>query len=325
MYLEVKKQILEKIKEYDKILIFRHKRPDGDCTGSTKGLQRILQLTYPQKTILLQNCDFSEYVAFLGSEDEIIPEEEYKDALGIVVDTSVTERISNPNYSLCKELIKIDHHIPQGSYANIEWVEENRSSAAEMIAEFYDTFKDELKIDTHAATSIYCGMVTDSGRFEYREVNGTTMRLAGIMIDCGIDLDTLYAHLYLKDYNTLKFKAFVYKKMKQTKNGVVYILIDEKIRKKFNLTLEEASTCVGFLDSIKGSLIWLAFIETKENIRVRLRSRFVTVNEVAEQFGGGGHACASGATVKNRKEMQKLIDIADKHLENYKNKNEGWL
>ena len=236
MYLEVKKQILEKIKEYDKILIFRHKRPDGDCTGSTKGLQRILQLTYPQKTILLQNCDFSEYVAFLGSEDEIIPEEEYKDALGIVVDTSVIERISNPNYSLCKELIKIDHHIPQGSYADIEWVEENRSSAAEMIAEFYDTFKDELKIDTHAATCIYCGMVTDSGRFEYREVNGTTMRLAGIMIDCGIDLDTLYAHLYLKDYNTLKFKAFVYKKMKQTKNGVVYILIDEKIRKKFNLT-----------------------------------------------------------------------------------------
>ena len=325
MNLEVKKQILEKIKEYDKILIFRNKRPDGDCTGSTKGLQRILQLTYPQKTILLQNCDFSEYVAFLGSEDEIIPEEEYKDALGIVVDTSVTERISNPNYSLCKELIKIDHHIPQGSYADIEWVEENRSSAAEMIAEFYDTFKDELKIDTHAATCIYCGMVTDSGRFEYREVNGTTMRLAGIMIDCGIDLDTLYAHLYLKDYNTLKFKAFVYKKMKQTKNGVVYILIDEKIRKKFNLTLEEASTCVGFLDSIKGSLIWLAFIETKENIRVRLRSRFVTINEVAEQFGGGGHACASGATVKNRKEMQKLIDIADKHLEKYKNENEGWL
>ena len=325
MNLEVKKQILEKIKEYDKILIFRHKRPDGDCTGSTKGLQRILQLTYPQKTILLQNCDFSEYVAFLGSEDEIIPEEEYKDALGIVVDTSVTERISNPNYGLCKELIKIDHHIPQGSYADIEWVEENRSSAAEMIAEFYDTFKDELKIDTHAATCIYCGMVTDSGRFEYREVNGTTMRLAGIMIDCGIDLDTLYAHLYLKDYNTLKFKAFVYKKMKQTKNGVVYILIDEKIRKKFNLTLEEASTCVGFLDSIKGSLIWLAFIETKENIRVRLRSRFVTINEVAEQFGGGGHACASGATVKNRKEMQKLIDIADKHLEKYKNENEGWL
>ena len=325
MYLEVKKQILEKIKEYDKIIIFRHKRHDGDCTVSTLGLQRILKLTFPQKTILLQNCDFSDYVAFLGKEDEIIPEEEYKDALGIVVDTSVIDRISNPNYSLCKELIKIDHHIPMGKYADIEWIEENRSSAAEMIAEFYDTFKDELKIDKQAATCIYCGMVTDSGRFQYREVNGTTMKLAGIMIDCGIDLDTLYAHLYLKDYNTLKFKAYVYKKMKQTKNGVVHILITEKIRKKFNLTLEEASTCVGFLDTIKGSLIWLAFIETKENIRVRLRSRFITINEVAEQFGGGGPACASGAPVKSRKEMQKLIDVADKTLEKYKNENEGWL
>ncbi len=325
MNLEIKKQILAKIKEYDKILIFRHKRPDGDATGSTKGLQRILQLTYPDKTVLLQNCDFSDYMAFLGEEDAPVPVEEYKNALGIVIDTSVPDRISNSNFSLCKELIKIDHHIPMGSYADLEWIEEDRSSACEMIAEFYDTFKDELKIDKDAATYIYCGMVTDSGRFEYREVNGKTMRLAGVMIDCGIDLDTLYAHLYLKDYATLKFKSFVYKKMKQTKNGVVYILINEKIRKKFGLTLEEASACVGYLDTIKGSLIWLAFIETKENIRVRLRSRFVTVNEIAENFGGGGHACASGATVKNRKEMQKLIALADKTLEKYKAENEGWL
>lgn len=325
MNLEKMTAILDKIKEYDKILIFRHKRPDGDATGSTKGLQRIIQLTYPEKRVLLQNCDFSDYLAFLGPEEPLLEDNEYSDALGIVIDTSVTERISNQNYKLCKELIKIDHHIPMQSYADIEWVEEERSSACEMIAEFYDTFKDELKIDVKAATAIYCGMVTDSGRFEYREVNGTTMRLAGVMIDCGVDLPTLYAHLYLKDYESLKFKSFVYKNMKQTKNGVVYILINEKIRKKFGLSLEEASTCVGYLDTIKGALIWLAFIETKENIRVRLRSRFVTVNEVAEQFGGGGHACASGANVKNRREMKRLIEVADKHLEKYKAENEGWL
>ena len=53
------KTILEKIKEYDKILIFRHFRPDGDAIGSTKGLARILQLTYPEKKIYLQNADFS--------------------------------------------------------------------------------------------------------------------------------------------------------------------------------------------------------------------------------------------------------------------------
>ena len=57
--------------------------------------------------MLLQNCDFSEYLAFLGKEDELLPEEEYKDALGIVIDTSVTERISNQNFNLCKELLII--------------------------------------------------------------------------------------------------------------------------------------------------------------------------------------------------------------------------
>ena len=51
--------ILNKIKEYDKIIIFRHFRPDGDAIGSTKGLAGILRLTYPEKQIYLQNADFS--------------------------------------------------------------------------------------------------------------------------------------------------------------------------------------------------------------------------------------------------------------------------
>ena len=54
--------ILKKIKEYDRIIIFRHFRPDGDAVGSTKGLQALLRLTYPEKEIYLQNNDFSEYL-----------------------------------------------------------------------------------------------------------------------------------------------------------------------------------------------------------------------------------------------------------------------
>ena len=54
MNLEIKKQILEKIKEYDKIFLFRHIRNDGDCVGSTKGLKRIYSLpTLIKRFILL--------------------------------------------------------------------------------------------------------------------------------------------------------------------------------------------------------------------------------------------------------------------------------
>ena len=325
---ELMKAIFEKIKSYQRIIIFRHYRPDGDAVGSTKGLQRMLQLSFPDKEIYLQNSDFCDYMAFLGNEDEPIDDSLYESALGIVVDTGTADRASNKKFSLCKEIVKIDHHIDIKPYGDISWVEEERSSSCEMIAKFYETFKDELTLDKQGATYIYTGMVTDSGRFRYRSVSGETLRLAGMLLDFGIDTDILYANLYLDEYNALKFKAYVYNNMKITDNGVVYIYVDRKMQKRFGLTSEQASNVISSLDSIRGSLIWLAFIDGKKGdnaIRVRLRSRFVTVNTLAEKYSGGGHDCAAGATVYSKKEMQALIADADARLGKYKSENEGWL
>ena len=318
--------ILDKIKEYDSIIIFRHKRPDGDATGSTKGLQRILKLTYPEKQVLLINSDYADYMAFLGGEDADVADEVYAKSLGIVLDTATADRISNQKYSLCREVVKMDHHIPVESYGNYEWVEEHRSSACEMVATFYLAFKDELVIDSEAATYIYTGMVTDSGRFRYREVSGETMRAAGALLDVGIDTDSLFANLYMKDYHTFKFEAYVLENMQITENGVAYIYVDKKMQEMFSLTQEEASAVVSHLDSIKGSLIWLAFIDNSDDsIRVRLRSRFVTISEIANNYHGGGHACAAGATVYSEAEMQQLIADCDARLKEYKETHEGWL
>ena len=326
MNIESMRAILNKIKEYDRIIIFRHKRPDGDAVGSTKGLREILRLTYPEKEVLLINNDYADYVAFLGSEDEQIEDEKYADALGIVIDTATVERISNPKYALCKELVKIDHHIDIAPYGDYMWIEEEKSSACEMIAEFYYTFRDELKINKDAATYIYTGMVTDSGRFRYRDVSGDTLRYAGVMLDVGIDTDIIYANLYLDSFDVLKFKSHILKKIKLTKNGVAYMYIDTATREKFGMTLEQASACVSYMDSIRDSLIWLAFIDSGDgSIRVRLRSRFVTVSELAERYHGGGHACAAGATVYSVDEMKQLIKEADKLHKEYKANNTGWL
>ena len=320
------KKILDKIKEYDTILIFRHFRPDGDAVGSTKGFQRMLQLTYPEKKIYLQNEDFSDYLAFLGAEDELFPDEEYADALAIVLDTGTAKRVSNQRFTLCKEIVKIDHHIPVDSYGHLEWVEEERSSTCEMVAAFYDAFKDELKMDTEAATYIYTGMVTDSGRFRFRSVSGETMRLAGLMLDQGVDTDILYAHLYLKAFEEFKFESYVYEHMNITANGVAHMYVSEEVKEKFGLSNETASTAVGYMDSIKDVLIWIAFIDSGDgSIRVRLRSRFVTISELAERYNGGGHACAAGATVYSKEEMEQLLMEADALIKQFKENNEGWL
>ena len=327
MNITAARQVLNKIKEYDRIIIFRHFRPDGDAIGSTKGLHRILQLSFPEKEIVLQNCDFSDYLSFLGNEDELREDDFYANALGIVVDTATAKRISNQKYSLCKELVKIDHHIPVESYGDINWVEEERCSSCELISAFYNAMKDELKIDCEAATYLYTGLVTDSGRFRFRSVSGETMRHAGMLLDQGVDTDHLYAHLYMKEFEEFKFHGYVLNNIKITENGVAYIYIDKTTMAEYGLTFEQASACVSYMDSIKNSLIWIAFIDSDkdENIRVRLRSRFVTVNQIGEQYEGGGHACASGATVHSLEQMQELINLADKTLAEYKATNEGWL
>ena len=328
MNYEIKLQILNKIKAYDRIMLFRHIRNDGDCVGATKGLKRIIELTWPEKEVHLIDADTSEYLRFMGPEDAEVPDEIYANALGIVLDTASENRISNKKYQLCKELIKIDHHIPLENYGCIHWVEEHRSSCCEMVVDFYLTFKEELQIDSLGATYLYTGMVTDSGRFKYEGVNGNTLRCAAALLDVGIDTETLYAHLYLDTYEALKFSAYVYEKMQQTANGVAYIFVDKEMQEQFNLTQEQAGTCVNDLDSIRGCLAWIAFIETgdeKQTIRVRLRSRFVHINGIAEKYRGGGHACASGATLYGREEISKLLADADAHVKEYKETHEGWL
>ena len=324
---EVKKAILEKIKEYKNIIISRHVRPDGDAVGSTLGLARILRLTFPEKQVYVVNGDYAEYTAFLGSEDAQPDAARYAESLAIVIDTATPDRISNKSWQSAREVIKIDHHIDVAPYGNIAWVEEHRSSACEMIADFYMTFREELKIDREAATCIYAGMVTDSGRFRFRSVSGETLRCAAALLDLGVDTDTLFAHLYLEKLDAFRFRAYVYENIKMTPHGVAYIYVDRAMKEHFSLTDEEASNVVTCLDSIKGSIIWLAFIDNSDGatIRVRLRSRFMEINTLAEKYRGGGHQCTCGATLLHKSEIAKLLADADQMVAEYKSTHEGWL
>ncbi len=325
MNYEIKRQILDTIKEYDRIIITRHIRPDGDAIGSTRGLAAVLRATFPEKEIYTAGDDTSDYLAFLGGDDDV-PAEAYEGALLLVLDTATEDRISNANRHLAEKTIKIDHHVDIKPYGDISWVEDERSSCCEMIADFADTFRDELILTPEAAKLIYTGMVTDSGRFRFNSVTGETLRLAGTLLDQGIDTETLFANLYLDEFEMLKFKGYFLSKIKRTKNGVAYLYIDLKTQEKFGMTSEQASALVSTMDAIKGSIFWIAFIENRDGtIRARLRSRFMKINKLAEKYHGGGHECAAGATVYSTAEKGRLIREADAWIKKYKETNEGWL
>ncbi len=322
----LREAILAKIEAYDRIIIMRHRRPDGDAFGASYGLRALLRASYPGKDVRVINEDSSERFGFLGEDDPPVPDEFYESALGIAVDCSTLDRLSNSRAALCRELIKLDHHIDTEPYGSLSLVEEHRSSACELITSFYADFSDRLVLSQEAARCLYTGSVTDSLRFKTAETNGETLRMAALLLDAGIDTEVIFAHLYLDEPGTLRYQAWALGHMQFTEHGVVYLHITEAAQRELGLSSEQASAAVGFIDSIKGSLIWLAFIENPDgSTRVRLRSRFTTVSELANRYHGGGHAQASGATVYSLEEMQALLADADRLLQEYKETHEGWL
>ena len=195
-----------------------------------------------------------------------------------------------------------------------------------MIASLYEELSSVLKIDKAAATSIYAGMVTDSGRFRFSSTSSETLRLAGLMVGNGVDVERLQANLDLNDYNFYKYQADVFSKIEMTENGVAWLYVDKEMQRKWNLSREDASESVGFMSGIKGSICWIAFIENDDGtIRVRLRSRFMTVNKIAEKYHGGGHDRASGATCYSREEVMALVKDADEATRIFKESGEYWV
>lgn len=325
--LDVMQRILGKIAEYDRIFLFRHLNPDGDCVGSTRGLKHIIEDSFAGKQVYIVD-DAWNHTPYLGTDTESVDEAMYEGALGIVLDTATCERISNPMYSRCKELIKIDHHLGKHHYGDISWVEEERSSLCEMIVVFYHTFREKLHLSKLAASCLYLGMVTDSGRFKYSGVTGDTLRCAALLLDAGVDQKWMMTNINSRDIASSRFKAYVYGNLNATENGVLHIYIDEKTQEEYNLSFESACTCVSMMDDIRDYLCWIAFIEDpaeKGKIRVRVRSRFVVSEPISCKYGGGGHDNASGMTLRDRALVDQVLCEADELVKNYKQTHEGWL
>ncbi len=146
----------------------------------------------------------------------------------------------------------------------------------------------------------------------------------------------IYSKLYAKESKVLKLQGAVCNNFKVTPNGVAYMYFSKRLMKKYNVTKEDAANLVNLLDSIKGSLVWVVFVEqmkkkTKEphpkgeapenEIRVRIRSRELAINDVARNYRGGGHLQAAGATIFSKKEMNSLLKELDTLLEQYKKEN----
>lgn len=323
---EIKKQILKKIKEYDSIIILGHQRPDGDCIGSVLGLKDILNTSFPKKKVYAPANDSVSYLDFLESREKELQPEIYQESLVIVLDTATKERIDSKYYHLAKEAIKIDHHLPVDDYGDINYVDVKAPATAEIIVDFLITFKKQLKLTSKGAKALFTALITDTGRFRYSSVTPKTLEIGAYLLTYDVDFEKIYNNLYLKDLKVLKLEGYLNLNFKTTENGVAYFYIDKKIRNQYNISIEDAASLVNCLDSIKGSLIWVLFVEQEDGtIRARIRSRYVTISDVANNYRGGGHKQASGATLLEEKEITLILKELDMRLKEFKKENGGLM
>lgn len=296
-----------------------HARPDGDCYGAGFGLKNILTESFPEKEVYIVG-ETAEYVSFIG-EPDIIPDETYKGALSIVVDTATHERVADQRYSLGEYVIKIDHHLPVDQYGDYQYVDTTRPATAQIIMEFYIEFSNVLKLNMAAAKALYTGIITDTGRFKYRSVTSDTFKAVAHLLDFGLDFTSVLSILDVKSENQLKLQGYVLQNFEKTPNGVAYIKMTPEVIKKFDVTLEEATSLVNELSVLQDCPVWMLFAEYENNIvRARVRSKGPAIDKLANKYDGGGHPMACGANLGNWETVDKILADADLLVKEYKEK-----
>jgi len=311
--MEICHQILEKIKEYDTIIIHRHMKPDPDALGSQVGLKALLTHHFPEKTIKV--VGYNEPTLTWMAEMDTVQDSDYHGALAIICDTANRPRIDDKRYEQADFTIKIDHHPNDDIYGDLSWVDTSSSSASEMIALFAEATK--LELSDYAAKLLCAGIIGDTGRFLYPSTSARTLRIASQLREHDFDYAELMRKMDTMSFKIAKLQGYVYDHLEVDENGAARVILTQEILKKYDVTDAETAAIVGAPGRIDTVSLWGIFVEQADgHYRVRLRSKFVPINGVAKEHDGGGHPLASGANSYSLEEnefiYQKLKNLLKK-------------
>jgi len=307
-------EVLQAVKGYDRIILHRHSRPDGDAMGSQLGMKALLQANFPDKQIFAVG-DGPGFFGFMeGAVMDTIPDSTYEGALAMILDCGSSHLISDDRWRLAARTVRIDHHIFCEHIADIEVVDTSFESCCGMVTEF--ARESGLTLTPFAAKSLYTGMVTDSGRFRYDGTTARTFRLASLLMEQQFDTNELFRDLYADDFESKKRKAQFILKIKFTPRNVAYIYTTLEEFNALQLdTFTVSRAMVNTMADIKGVSIWVNFTETENGVLCELRSNRYNINPIAVKYGGGGHAKASGATVPDRATAMAMLEDLNKLTE----------
>ena len=309
-------EIIDKIKQYDTIVIARHIGVDPDALCSQLALRDSIRLTYPNKKVSAIGTGSAKF-AHIGKLDKL---ERFSNALLIVCDTPDRKRIDSVDFSQYGCVIKIDHHPFVEKIGDIELIDDTKTSASEIIMELI--LNTELLCNKEIAELLYMGLESDSNRFLFNNCASSTFKnVSEILKDYDLDLSSIYNKLYLRPMSEVRLQGYISLNMKVTENKLGYIVVPNDVITEFEVDSASAGNMVNEFNFIKEVLVWATITEDIKNdqYRISIRSRGPEINKVAENFNGGGHKFASGVRCKTLEEALEVMNALDQELIKYNN------
>ncbi len=307
--------------ENQSFLLMSHVRPDGDAIGSELALGLSLRAMGKQVTMVNED-GVPESLQFLGGSEDVTrpPLEELEVDVAIAVDTATKPRLGEKSLvaaSRAKIWVNIDHHISNPSYGDINLIDSASPATGQILYELLTALKMPIPDETRDA--IYVAVSTDTGSFQYGSTTEKTYLMAADLVKRGLNVGAVNSATY-DSYSLRRIELM------RTLLNTLEIRIDgqlasweltDEARKSMSLHPDDSEGLIDIIRGVKGVKV-AVFFEALEGgkIRVSMRSKDSGVNvcEVAQKFGGGGHALAAGIRMAGPLEAAKEKVIAE--LEN---------
>lgn len=310
----------------ESVVILGHVNPDGDCAGSCLGLYNYLSEQYPEilTEVYLEPLSVKfNYMRYFDRINHTPPQGEAKAFdLCITLDASDRERLGEflPYLESAKASLCIDHHVTNKGMGDSNVIVPNASSTCEVLY----TLLEGDKISKETAECIYTGIVHDTGVFKFSSTTGETMRIAGELMQKGIDFgwiidETFYKKTYVQ--NQILGRALL-ESITFLHGLCIFSVIRKKDMDFYGVTNKDLDGIVEQLrltDKVECAI----FLYEKDGheFKVSMRSKkIVDVSKIAAYFGGGGHVRAAGCTMSGS--IHDVINNLSIHIERQLNQAE---
>ncbi len=288
----------------DSFMVCTHVRPDGDAIGSLLATGRLLKAMGKQVTLVCQDPVPEKYFNYFEDAKAVIAPAQAKDMrfdAAMAVDVASPERMGEALtlFENAKVTLQIDHHAGNPGYAQYNAVDDKASAAGELIVQLYDALS--VPMDDAAAEQLYVAISTDSGNFTFNSVSTQTFAAMQRLMESGLDISKVNVALFKdRKVQQVKMLSCALHTLTFFADGqATHMFVTQKDLKEANAGSEYLNGIVNAGLDIEGVKITFMGDELPDGSwKISLRAKpGYHVNDIAAQFGGGGHQLAAGCRI----------------------------